>query len=68
MQVMEGQKRVTFYVHPKYHAKLVELSLQRSAELGIRVSMGYIVEELLDREEQTENPNQRSSEMFGSKD
>jgi hypothetical protein len=68
MQIMEGQKRVVLFIHPKHHAKLMEMSLNRSAELGTRVSMGFIVEELLDREEQMDNPEKRSADLFGSQE
>ncbi len=68
MQIMEGQKRVVLFIHPQHHAKLMELSLKRSAELGTRVSMGFIVEELLDLLEQTDNPSKRSAGIFGSTD
>jgi len=68
MQIMAGQKRVVLFIHPQHHTKLMELSLKRSAELGTRVSMGFIVEELLDLLEQTNDPRKRSAELFGSND
>jgi len=68
MNIMAGQKRVVLFIHPKHHAKLMEMSLNRSSELGIRVSMGYIIEELLEERLQIENPEKRSAELFGSTD
>jgi hypothetical protein len=60
--------RIVLHLSSEYQEKLLKLSLQRSVELARRVSMGFIVEELLDLLEQTDNPRKRSAELFGSTD
>ncbi len=64
----EGVNQVMVKLNPHYHAELLKMVLRRSADLGRRVSMGYVIQEMIEERLQTENPNQRSSEMFGSKD
>jgi hypothetical protein len=68
MVVKDSENRVTIFMHPEYHKKLMDMSFKRSAELGRRVSMGFVVQEMIDREEQMENPDQRSADLFASQD
>ena len=50
MEIMQGQHRVVLFLKPEYHKQLLDMSLQRGAELGTRVSMGFVIQELLERE------------------
>ena len=65
--IMEGQDRVVIFIEPKYHEKLMQRSLSRGAELGRRVSMGFVVQEMLDREEALET-GEVATELFRSHD
>ena len=53
---------------PYYHDKLSKLTLRRSADLGRRVSMGYVLQEMIEEHIQAENPEQRSAELFAAQD
>ena len=59
-----SKARIVLHLSSEHQEKLLKLSLQRSVELARRVSMGFIVEELLDLLEQTDNPSKRSAELF----
>ena len=56
-ETSEGQERVVVYLRLGYKAKLHQRSLQRSAEMGRRVSMGFIIEEMMDSEDQLDHPD-----------
>jgi len=60
--------RTVLHLSSEHQEKLLNLSLKRSVEIGRRVSMGFIVEELLDLLEQTDDPSKRSAALFGSTD
>jgi hypothetical protein len=62
MEVMQGQHRVVLFVKPEYHKQLLDLALKRGAELGTRVSMGFVIQELLDREAALEKTAQQPGE------
>lgn len=64
----EGVNQIMIRLTPYYHEHLLKMALRRSADLGRRVSMGYVIQEFIEERLQAENPDQRSSEMFGSKD
>jgi hypothetical protein len=55
-------------VKPSVHQRLVQRTLRRSAELGRRVGMASVLEELLDQAEQVENPEQRPTTLFAAVD
>jgi (p)ppGpp synthase/HD superfamily hydrolase len=55
-------------VKPEVHQRLVKRTLERSAELGRRVGMAFILEELLDQAEQIEHPQQREPDLFAAHD
>ena len=61
-----GLDRVTVFMEHRYHDKLMEKSCQRSAELGRKVSMGFVIQELLDRDDQITNPERHDPELFAS--
>jgi hypothetical protein len=50
MEIMQGQHRVVLFLKPEYHKQLLDMSLKRGAEIGTRVSMGFVIQELLERE------------------
>ncbi len=52
------------------HERLLELKLRRSPELSYIVSMGLVVEELIDREFVLDHPEQSAvaSDLLGSRD
>ena len=64
----EGVHPVMIKFSPHYHEQLLKLTLRRSADLGRRVSMGYVLQELIEERLQSENPAKRSAEIFGSTD
>jgi len=55
-------------VQPECHEKLSALALKRSYELGRRVSMGFVIEELLGITEQVDDPEHRTVELFAAHD
>jgi hypothetical protein len=55
-------------VKPDVHQRLVKRTLDRSAELGRRVGMAYILEELLDQADQIEGAQQRTADLFAAHD
>jgi hypothetical protein len=65
---MQLTQLVGIRITPEHHQKLNQMALNRSAELGRRVSAGFVVQELLDLLEQTDDPRKRSAEIFGSTD
>ena len=70
MEIMQGQHRVVLFLKPEYHKRLLDLSLKRGAEIGTRVSMGFVIQEMLDREAAMENLEQgtAASDLFASRD
>jgi hypothetical protein len=69
MQIDErdvGRKEVILRIKPASHRKLVEMTLKRSVELGRKVGMGFVFEEMLEQMNQMEDPEQRSADLFGS--
>ena len=52
----------------EYRSKLAYLALRRSAELGRRVSQSFVISELIDQYLQSEDPDNKSGEFFGSRD
>jgi predicted DNA-binding protein len=65
-QTASGTKQVILRMKPEYHKKLTDLSLIRSIQLGRRVSMTFVVEEILEQIEQMEDVEKRSADLFGS--
>jgi hypothetical protein len=51
---------------PASHQKLVQMTLRRSIELGRKVGMGFVFEEMLEQIAQMEDPEKRSADLFGS--
>jgi hypothetical protein len=51
---------------PEFAAKLVQMALTRSAELGRRVSTGFVLQELIDEHLQIEHPESRAADLFGA--
>jgi len=49
-----------------YHKKLNQMALDRSAEIGRRVSMGYMIQEMIEERLQVEHQETRSADLFGS--
>jgi hypothetical protein len=63
----EGKTRLVADIDPAYHEKLVQRTLKRSVELGRKVGMGVVIQEMLDREEQLERDDP-SVGLFASQD
>ena len=63
-----GVKKVLITFTPQGQQKLIKRTLQRSVDLGRRVSMGFVIEELMALAEQLENPEQRSAELFAAQE
>jgi hypothetical protein len=63
-----GTKQLLIRVKPSLHKRLVVMTLKRSVELGRRVGMSFVIEEMMDKEEQINNPESRMGELFGSHD
>jgi len=61
-----GTKAVLIRMKPFTHKKLTQMTLDRSAEIGRRVSMAYVIDEMIEMIDQTGNPKVRSAEIFGS--
>ncbi len=64
----EGVHPVMIKFEPHYHKELIKMSLRRSAELGRRVSMGFVLQELIEERLQLERTDGRSAELFRSRD
>jgi hypothetical protein len=64
----EGLKAVLLRITPALHRKLQLLTLRRSADVGRRVSMGYVIAELVAQMEQMDNPETRSPVLFAARD
>lgn len=61
-------REVMIRVSPECRRKLTRMALKRSAEIGRRVTMGFIIEEIITALEQLENPEERTGEFFGAHD
>ena len=68
MSDQEGTHQVMIKFSPYYHDKLMKMTLNRSAQLGRRVSMGYVLQEMIEERIQAESPEQRSADLFASHD
>jgi hypothetical protein len=55
-------------VKPSVHQRLVQRTLRRSAELGRRVGMASVLEELLEQAEQIDNPEKHTADLFAALD
>jgi hypothetical protein len=64
----EGLKAVLLRITPALHRKLRLLALRRSAELGCRVSMGYVIDELVTQMAQMDDPETCSPALFAARD
>jgi hypothetical protein len=64
-ETSEGQERVVVYLRLGYKAKLHQCSLQRSAEMGRRVSMGFVIQELMDFCDSFADPDTLPAEALG---
>jgi hypothetical protein len=64
----EGLKAVLLRITPALHRKLQLLALRRSAELGGRVSMGTVIDELVTQMEQMDDPETRAPALFAARD
>ena len=68
MRLVKPRTDVVIRVSPECKDKLMKLALKRSVELSQRVSMGFVIEELVGTLQQIEHPEQRQATMFGSLD
>jgi hypothetical protein len=59
-------KLVGIRITPECHKTLNQMALNRSAQLGRRVSTGFVVQELIEERLQLEHPETRSADLFGS--
>ena len=66
MSVEDITKVIPIKLRVKYHRTLAQMALTRSAELGRRVSMGFVIEELIAERQQLDNPDERSAKLYGS--
>lgn len=55
-------------VKPEVHDRLSKRALNRSAELGRRVSMAFVLEELLNQADQIDHPDERRTDLFAAHD
>jgi hypothetical protein len=60
--------RVVIMLPEQYHAALMDMAQKRSNELGTRVSMGFVIREMMDRDGQMNNPALRTADMFAAHD
>ena len=66
MDVLEATDFVGIRLTPEYHQKLAQLALKRSAQMGHRISMGFLIQELIAERLQMEHPETRLAKLFGS--
>jgi hypothetical protein len=66
MGIMEATDFVGIRLTPDYHQKLAQLALKSSAQMGRRVSMGFLIQELIDERLQIEHLETRSAALFGA--
>jgi hypothetical protein len=59
---------VVIMLPEKYHVTLIDMAQKRSNELGTRVSMGFVIREMMDRDGQMHNPALRTAAMFAAHD
>jgi hypothetical protein len=64
----EGTHQVMIKFSPYHHEKLLHMTLRRSADLGRRVSMGFVLQEMIEERLQSEKPELRSADLFGSRE
>jgi hypothetical protein len=62
----KGTHQVMIKLTPYYHKELSKMALRRSAELGSRVSMGFVLQELIQERLQMGKPEGRSADLFAS--
>jgi hypothetical protein len=65
---MQQLNRVVLLLPEKYHQALLDLAQHRSNEIGTRVSMGFVIREMMDRDGQMNNPALRTAAMFAAHD
>jgi hypothetical protein len=65
---MKQQDRVVIHLPEEYHQTLMRMAFKRSEELGTRVSMGFIIREMMDRDQQLQNRSQRTADLFAAHD
>jgi hypothetical protein len=63
---MELKELVGIRITNRHHKSLEQLALQRSYQLGRRVGMGFVVEEMINKRLQNENPEERSTDLFAA--
>jgi hypothetical protein len=63
-----GTKQVILRIKPSVHKQLVQLTLKRSVEIGRKVGMGFVIEEMLSQQEQMDDSDLRSSDLFRTRD
>jgi hypothetical protein len=67
-ETSHAKRQLLLHVKPSVHKRLSQRALDRSAEIGSRIGMGVVLEELLDLVDQIEYPEHRSSELFAAHD